>query len=314
MVHVEYVFGENFRLDVTHFEIWQGERKLKLTSTSFRIFVCIIEGHDRYWNPRDVGSALGIPATNGTLRWHVGKIRKCLGDDAKNSKFFHSNGHGGYRFIGELRLVTGDPAAAAAENLHPITILEPVADAPSPILIGTTWQRQLIDRTGEKHTVWTLRGRGALEGRDVYLISSGATTLFWDVTTLNHMAAMHNGKITSTALPSEGVFSWPLFLGKSWESRFRYRDYVDVGDFNPVSSRYTVVSYEDVTVPAGTFMAFRIDGTPTRNESVTRVAWYAPKPGIVVKRIWDRSGESDYRGTSLRAVMELVSYPIDPSV
>jgi DNA-binding winged helix-turn-helix (wHTH) protein len=308
MAEVEYAFGD-FRIDVTRCELWHGRHKVELGLTPLRILICLIAQHDRYVNIRDIEVTIGINITKENLRSNVSVICKHLGDDGRVKRFIRNDRHGGYQFIGELRPANGEGVGTHGGMLAPGSIIEAAAAAPRPIPAGTKWQRQTTDHTGVKKTEWTLSGIGTFAGRDVYLINSGGTTIFWDVATHNHIGTMNNGRVVSTAFPTEGMFSWPLILGKTWDESFRYIDYVDVGDISPVRSRYTVEDYESVTVPAGTFMALRIEGTPLLNESVTRTAWYAPVPGVAVKRIWNRDGESDYRNTSLRSVMELVYYP-----
>jgi hypothetical protein len=180
---------------------------------------------------------------------------------------------------------------------------------PKPIPVEAKWTIETTEsgRTG-KITV-TLTGTSIYDGKPIYMLSNGARTALIDVATLNNVGAMREGKMVWTALPNDGMFSWPLSIGKTWSGSFNYTDYEKGANFTGVGSYYRVTGYEDVTVPAGTFKAYRVEGTPGANESVTRTAWYAPMPGIVVKRISVREGGMDYRGTSSRSIMELVEYP-----
>jgi hypothetical protein len=68
----------------------------------------------------------------------------------------------------------------------------------------------------------------------------------------------------------------------------------------------TVAAYEDVTVPAGTFKAFRIEigGAGTATHSTF---WYAPVAKAVVKNSFQKSG-SYYLGAG-QTTTELLTTP-----
>lgn len=128
----------------------------------------------------------------------------------------------------------------------------------------------------------------------------------------------HRGRTTSiaTALESNPLFNtkslspfrvWPLEVGKSWEYKGEF-----MGGETSLSQTAKVVGIEDVTVPAGTFRAYKIvyTGTATKKSgySWNRVDthWYAPSVKADVKSLVDTP---DHQG-----VMELVSYkPAQPA-
>lgn len=187
--------------------------------------------------------------------------------------------------------------------------LAQTAAEPRPIPVGTKWIVETVDQAGSKKTTLTVTGTSTFQGKPVYLATDGARTTIIDAATNNTIGVMTGDKLASTTVPTEGTLSWPLSVGKVWTASFDYTDYVQGASFSGVSSRVTVAGYEDVTVPAGTFKAFRIQSTPLQNESVSRTVWYAPVPGVIVKRLWEREGSRDYRGTNSRTVMELSEYP-----
>lgn len=75
--------------------------------------------------------------------------------------------------------------------------------------------------------------------------------------------------------------SFPIYVGKKWKFR---ADWL-VG--NRVVSYYSnrkVAAFERVTMPAGTFDAFRIEEYLTTSDwSGSATYWYAPEVGVVVK-------------------------------
>jgi len=103
-------------------------------------------------------------------------------------------------------------------------------------------------------------------------------------------------------------FMWPLRVGATWSYQFH-------GDTFTGSDRYTVTTYERVTVPAGTFDAFRIAvrecATERPSVCVGLTIWYAPTVKWYVKVAMDHSGNwvEAMRGKTV----ELLSYAVTPA-
>ena len=75
--------------------------------------------------------------------------------------------------------------------------------------------------------------------------------------------------------------------------------------------RFSVVAWEEVTVPAGTFMAYKVARTNGDWDTVKEenyIIWYAPEPGLIVKLINIRSPRNGY-GASDQG-WELVSHDL----
>ena len=109
--------------------------------------------------------------------------------------------------------------------------------------------------------------------------------------------------------PYHGRYDWPLEVGKTWTSRHMWRDNVLHPDWSGMSSQdWAVVAWEEVTVPAGTFMAYKVVRTrgswDTAHEDVDML-WYAPEVQAMVKSIWHRSPNDGYGGA--QHMWELVS-------
>jgi len=117
---------------------------------------------------------------------------------------------------------------------------------------------------------------------------------------------VRDGKPVQTYDPYEALYEWPLFVGKSWVSDFRIRDYARD---QTTSLRYDfrVETVEEVTAPAGVFKTFRIrrDGPDDRY-----VVWFAPLHGLEVKRNWERFGS--HRLGAGTNQFELLSHDVKP--
>lgn len=85
----------------------------------------------------------------------------------------------------------------------------------------------------------------------------------------------------------EQPYNFPMWLGKKWSfTVFRQAPRIDF--FWSLYNEMEVVAYEDVTVPAGTFKAFRIQWY-VRNDmrsnrgAAWRTLWYASEAKIILK-------------------------------
>jgi hypothetical protein len=107
-----------------------------------------------------------------------------------------------------------------------------------------------------------------------------------------------DGKTITTAQPGyadigEKLLPFPLAIGKTWETEVRGRS-AERGIVTTYQNRFTVLTQEEITVPAGTFKTFKIkhEQTHSRGRGGTnrwgvRYFWYAPEVGYYVKRHWE---------------------------
>ncbi len=112
---------------------------------------------------------------------------------------------------------------------------------------------------------------------------------------LNWVGSFGDGNKMESASPCIQRFKWPLSVGKKWESKFSYTNYSRGNESYDFKTSVSILGYEDVTVPAGTFKTFRI-------QAGQETYWYAPSIGWVVK---EQLG-SYYT----RHVLELVEYTV----
>lgn len=109
-----------------------------------------------------------------------------------------------------------------------------------------------------------------------------------------------DGKIGLAWDPPLG-FQWPLEVGKSWKTQHQVKS--ANGQAVGMELMQRVEAYEDVTVPAGTFKAFRVTASDSLgNESVS---WFSPDLRMFVKRDMVRT-ERNQQGPG-RRIIELKS-------
>jgi hypothetical protein len=81
-------------------------------------------------------------------------------------------------------------------------------------------------------------------------------------------------------------FRYPMAVGQTWTDKIQLTLHAR-GQTIPYEVRYTVEAFEPVTVPAGTFQAYRVSTVDSMGEKTTQ--WTAPYLGLnTVKRILER--------------------------
>lgn len=159
------------------------------------------------------------------------------------------------------------------------------------------------------------------EQRRGYGLASPTATKVLDPVTFSPIGTIKGGRVAVVDSPDTGLFSWPLWVGKSWGTTYTHADRLYGAVWGPAESQARVVALEDVTVPAGTFKAFRIEYLGGIGSSVTGgrrnpgspgfetrdTYWYAPGPKMIVKSEVVRLG-TNYRFAA-RTTTELLNTP-----
>lgn len=197
---------------------------------------------------------------------------------------------------GELAFYHVDEALR--ELLLTIETPEPPADA-DPVAMafpppGTRWQTRITAASGASaNRAWVALEPGMHRNRPVYRMSNGKHIHLFDTETGGWVGVVDRmGGTLVAATPHNGVYVSPLWVGKSWMMPYDYED-VRRGKHMPNQiRRMTVTAYETVSVPAGTYQAFKLEG---RSYATRLTVWYAPAIHLEVKRISERL-KTHYRG------------------
>lgn len=179
--------------------------------------------------------------------------------------------------------------ASIAALPGPVTAQEATRAELPRVKVGDNWTYQrndLVTRDKGGRSSVTVESVDA-DKIVVRLLKSTATyTREW-----NQTSTTQGGQETYRATPAFAKYRFPLEVGKQWESRFKTQS---GGGVTGHDWRFTVKveAVEKVTVPAGTFEAFRLrlDGWYTCNLGCNwssrrrETFWYAPAVNYEIKR------------------------------
>ncbi len=199
---------------------------------------------------------------------------------------------------GALAAVVGLGAALAAGGC---AVLEPSASSFNPPPPGSTFTR-VENNTGSfgrgRRELQVTIGERTWKGMDVVTFASAQQTGLFD----------RNGRLVAFVSPADKpILTWdppdgghgfrfPLAVGKTWDESARMT--TPNGKVLPHENSCRVEGREEVNVPAGTFMTFKVHCTSPRGLEMT--SWYAPEPGLIVKQVQKRSENNPFGGAGTR--------------
>lgn len=158
--------------------------------------------------------------------------------------------------------------------------LPPTAAQVAELPVGTvnTYHRKSSGSLGvfDGQVPWTV-ALGEWQGRTVLAYASPAGTSLLLPQTLGLVATLglQGQPVMANEPPVD--FAWPLQVGKTWDTQHQVTLFPS-GRMLTVDIQGKVESWGDVTVPAGTFKAFKLVWTNDLGETETR--WVAPADGI----------------------------------
>lgn len=130
---------------------------------------------------------------------------------------------------------------------------------------------------------------------------------YFDVATHGMVASFNaNGQQTYAYDPPVG-FVFPLEVGKAWVGEHKMTALRN-NQVVPMTVNYKVETLEDVSVPAGTYKAYKVVFTDSFGETTTQ--WSAPQLGLsTIKRISVRSAAHPLGAGQLQAELLSVKTP-----
>lgn len=159
--------------------------------------------------------------------------------------------------------------------------------AAPPMGTVTTFHRKSSGSLGtfDGPVVWT-NVPGTWQGRPMVSVGSAQGVFLHDPATMALVATLSPAGQPQMGFEPPIDYAWPLQVGQTWTSTHTLTLYPS-GRTLPLTNRYRVESWGDVTVPAGTFKAFKLVWDNNLGEVETR--WVGVADGIpTVKRHVER--------------------------
>jgi hypothetical protein len=123
------------------------------------------------------------------------------------------------------------------------------------------------------------------EEKDKYVFKIGKS----DRTSYIYFTSKIKGTLTGYRNP---IIDFPITVGKKWDHKYKRESQVGGKKTDIIRASHKVVAYESVTVPAGTFQAFKINVVCEAADSRRMITnpekiyfWYAPEVKQLVKKI-----------------------------
>jgi len=193
--------------------------------------------------------------------------------------------------LGSLATLFSVPAVLTAALLSGgCAMMEPKAERYVAPPLGSSWvtaQRSMGSFGTGTAQVQSTRGERVWQGKQVITFASQQGTIV-SMPEGGFVAILGPGDKPLISWDPPISYEWPLTAGKTWTKTYR----MTLADNRSIAydNRCKVDAYEDVTVPAGAFKAFKVTCSTTIGDEST--TWFSPELGIFVKQSQRRAANS----------------------
>ena len=187
-------------------------------------------------------------------------------------------------------------AASTAALVSACAMMAPTMESAKIPPQGSSWSYASTPSGSfgkENRKTTTTMGMGSWQGKSMMAQHGQPTSIF--VNADGCWVGMAAGSKPLFGFDPPICYRFPIAVGNSWSDKRRMTMYQAKKTVN-LESHWKVEAYEEVSVPAGTFGAFRI--TYSDDNGTDRVDWFSPELGIWVKSsIKRRAGHPAGPGT-----------------
>jgi adenylate cyclase len=157
---------------------------------------------------------------------------------------------------------------------------EEIAEAEFPS-VGTKYTYKIVTKKESYKRSFVVIEDGIFEGREVHRVSilGRNEMVIYDKESKNWIGIVFDGELVKGAKPHEDLYRFPLFVGKKYKSEYFLIGKIMSGN---TSRNVAIKSFENITVPAGTFKAFKIIAI---RKGLKNIFWYSPELRLNAKRI-----------------------------
>jgi len=124
----------------------------------------------------------------------------------------------------------------------------------------------------------------SFDGVPCFVLKGRRQEVFYTKDVLGLFATKRRGEVTRKRDVPFQVLAWPLKVGRQWNNIYTSYKPQEGASWN-YDNKVVVTKLEEVTVPAGTFKAFKIDVYRSFDRELKYEYWYSPKVKWFVKKI-----------------------------
>jgi hypothetical protein len=177
-----------------------------------------------------------------------------------------------------------EKSTASLPEKPPVTEVPPSGDENAEAsfpAVGTKYTYKIVTEKDSYKRSFVVIEDGIFDGREVHRVSilGRNEMIIYDKESKNWIGKLFDGELVRGAKPHEDLYRFPLFVGKKYKSEYFLKTKAKSGT---ISRTVIVKSFENVTVPAGTFKAFKIIA---KRKGLKDIYWYSPTLRLCAKRI-----------------------------
>ncbi|HEV8158562.1 MAG TPA: winged helix-turn-helix domain-containing protein, partial [Pyrinomonadaceae bacterium] len=130
---------DDVRVEPSKFKIWKAGAELALEPKTFQVLLFLMENRGRLIEKNELLDAVWQDTfvTENAMTREIAKLRKVLGDGAKDAKYIQTVHTRGYRFIAEVKEVDAAQASEAELSAAPTEQNNDESTAAQPLLLLT---------------------------------------------------------------------------------------------------------------------------------------------------------------------------------
>jgi hypothetical protein len=235
------------------------------------------------------GAAIGVQLTRvtedgaftitGTPGGPLEAVQRCM-----KEKF-------GTVWASERRDLQQQPARTVPPSTPPRPVAAPStatpltpALAPTPLKRGSEWAYRWETPRGKGTFVYVLDREEVRDGSAWYVLKGPTTELYHRKTDLALALDVVAGEVSSRRSPPQEMYKWPLSPGQEWDQTYTY-ERPKQRETEEIVATCKTEGPETVTVPAGSFQAFKSTCRNKRTGWLIFESWYAPEVGMFVRDV-----------------------------
>jgi hypothetical protein len=148
--------------------------------------------------------------------------------------------------------------------------------------VGDQWVYEEKSPEARRTLVREVVREDAFQAIPSYVVKRANEESFYTKETLGLITVMEEGKLTLRRDRSGQAFFWPLAVNKNWRNTYAEENLKEPSK-DTIDLSMVISAIEEMTVPAGTFQAARIEAYDSKSGRLLFERWYSPQAKYYIK-------------------------------